>query len=65
MPSVSNGGRRPEKRNKRQTWKEEIEKLARKEKYERPDAKDGGKFRKSLQAMQIINTKAKNQIVAM
>jgi hypothetical protein len=52
-------------RSKRQDLKDEIDKEARREKYERGDAKEDGKCRKTLQAMQSINTKAKNQIIAM
>ncbi|KAE9977037.1 hypothetical protein EG328_004802 [Venturia inaequalis] len=48
--------------NKRAYWKSEMEKEARREKYERLPAAEEGKMRKSLQAMQSINTKAKNQI---
>lgn len=52
-------------RNKRAYWKSEMDKEARREKYERLPASEEGKMRKSLQAMQSINTKAKNQISGM
>jgi len=55
---------RDDNRQKRLYWKDEIDKEARRDKYQRGDAKDEGKFRKQLQEMQSINTKARNMLVA-